>query len=55
MSQQWGRLRKPSASTSSTANWSGYPPGSTHNPTLSGGDAYILYLLPEGAIEFTGG
>lgn len=25
-----------------------------HHPTVSGGDAYILYLLPDGAIEFTG-
>ncbi|MGA7328046.1 MAG: DUF4863 family protein [Rhodomicrobium sp.] len=29
-------------------------PGSSHHQTVSGGDAYVLYLLPEGAIEFTG-
>ena len=34
--------------------WYVYPPGSDHHPTVSGGDAYVIYLLPEGAIEFTG-
>lgn len=34
--------------------WYVYPSGSAHNPTVSGGDAYVLYLLPNGAIEFTG-
>lgn len=34
--------------------WYVYPPGSHHNPTVTGGDAYVLYLLPDGAIEFTG-
>jgi hypothetical protein len=34
--------------------WYVYGPGSDHHPTVSGGDAYILYMLPEGAIEFTG-
>lgn len=34
--------------------WYVYPPGSDHHPTVSDGDAYVLYLLPEGAIEFTG-
>ncbi len=34
--------------------WYVYPPGSDHHPTVAGGDAYVLYLLPEGAIEFTG-
>jgi hypothetical protein len=34
--------------------WYVYPPGSSHRPTVTGGEAYILYLLPEGAIEFTG-
>ena len=31
-----------------------YPPATDHYPTVSGGAAYILYLLPDGAIEFTG-
>ena len=26
---------------------------SAHRPTLSGGEALVLYLLPNGAIEFT--
>lgn len=34
--------------------WYVYGPGTAHNPTVKGGDAYVLYLLPEGAIEFTG-
>jgi hypothetical protein len=33
--------------------WYVYGPGSSHSPTVSGGAAYILYLLPDGAIEFT--
>jgi hypothetical protein len=30
-----------------------YGPGTAHRPTVSGGKALILYLLPDGAIEFT--
>lgn len=37
------------------AGWRVYGPDSAHRPTVSGGRAYILYLLPEGAIEFTRG
>jgi hypothetical protein len=36
------------------AGWYVYPPGSDHHPTVTEGDAYVLYLLPDGAIEFTG-
>jgi hypothetical protein len=32
-----------------------YPPGSAHRPTVSGGRALVLYLLPEGRIEFSRG
>ncbi len=35
------------------AGWVVYPPGSAHPPTVSGGAALVLYLLPDGAIEFT--
>lgn len=35
------------------AGWMVYGPGSAHSPTVSGGKALVLYLLPEGAIEFT--
>lgn len=35
------------------AGWLVYPPGSTHSPTVSNGRALVLYLLPEGRIEFT--
>ena len=34
-------------------SWLVYGPGSVHSPTVSGGRAYVLYLLPEGAIEFS--
>jgi hypothetical protein len=33
--------------------WKVYPPRSAHRPTVSGGKALVLYLLPDGAIEFT--
>lgn len=35
------------------AGWLVYPKDSAHNPTVSGGEALVLYLLPGGAIEFT--
>jgi hypothetical protein len=35
------------------AGWCVYPPGSAHRPTVSGGRSLVLYLLPEGKIEFT--
>ena len=35
------------------AGWMVYEPGSAHHPTVSGGKALVLYLLPGGAIEFT--
>jgi len=35
------------------AGWMVYRPGTAHRPTVSGGKALILYLLPDGAIEFT--
>lgn len=35
------------------AGWLVYGPGSAHKPTVTGGRAYVLYLLPKGAIEFT--
>jgi hypothetical protein len=35
------------------AGWLVYEPGSAHCPTVSGGKALVLYLLPQGAIEFT--
>lgn len=33
--------------------WCVYPPMSAHNPTVTGGQALVLYLLPDGAIQFT--
>lgn len=35
------------------AGWVVYPAGSAHTPTISNGHALVLYLLPEGSIEFT--
>lgn len=35
------------------AGWMVCPPGSAHPPTVTGGRALVLYLLPEGRIEFT--
>ncbi len=36
------------------AGWLVYGPGSAHPPTVTGGRALVLYLLPGGAITFTG-
>jgi hypothetical protein len=35
------------------AGWLVCPPGSAHRPTVSQGRALVLYLLPEGKIDFT--
>ena len=35
------------------AGWVVYEPGSAHRPTVQGGRALVLYLLPHGAIEFS--
>lgn len=35
------------------AGWLVYGPGSAHSPTVTQGRALVLYLLPQGAIEFT--
>jgi len=35
------------------AGWVVYGPGSAHRPTVTGGKALVLYLLPGGAIEFS--
>lgn len=36
-----------------SAGWLVCPPGSAHRPTVTGGRALVLYLLPEGSITFT--
>ena len=33
--------------------WLVYEPGTAHSPTVTRGKAIVLYMLPEGAIEFT--
>jgi hypothetical protein len=33
--------------------WLVYPPGSAHSPTVQGGAAIVLYLLPNGQIQFS--
>lgn len=35
------------------AGWLVCPPGSAHRPTVSHGRALVLYLLPQGRIEFS--
>lgn len=35
------------------AGWLVCPPGSAHHPTVSGGRALVMYLLPGGEIQFT--
>lgn len=35
--------------------WKVYGPNSAHRPTVTGGSALVLYLLPGGEIEFTKG
>jgi hypothetical protein len=35
------------------AGWVVYGPDSVHRPTVAQGRALVLYLLPDGAIEFT--
>ena len=34
--------------------WCVYEPGSDHRPTVMDGEALVLYMLPDGQIEFTG-
>jgi hypothetical protein len=36
------------------AGWAVMPAGTAHRPTVSQGRALVLYLLPQGSIEFTG-
>lgn len=33
--------------------WLVYEPGTAHHPTITGGEAIVLYLLPDGEIAFT--
>jgi hypothetical protein len=35
------------------AGWMVCPPGSAHSPTVTQGRALVLYLLPQGSIDFT--
>lgn len=34
------------------AGWIVYPPGTAHHPTVTGGRSLVLYLLPDGVIDF---
>ena len=36
------------------AGWCVNLPDTAHRPTVTGGRALVLYILPEGRIEFTG-
>jgi hypothetical protein len=33
--------------------WCVFEPGSAHHPTVSDGEAMVLYMLPDGKIDFT--
>ena len=33
--------------------WCVFEPGSAHHPTVSNGEALVLYMLPDGKIDFT--
>ncbi len=35
------------------AGWCVYEPGSARHPTVTGGEALVLYLLPDGEIDCT--
>ena len=37
-----------------TRGWCVNEPGSAHRPTATNGEVLVLYMLPEGSIEFTG-
>ena len=47
-------LEGPAVFDGQGAGWKVYGPASEHFPTVSGGRALVLYLLPDGAIKFTG-
>lgn len=47
-------LEGPAAFDGQGAGWKVYGAGSAHFPTVRGGRALVLYLLPQGAIQFTG-
>jgi hypothetical protein len=43
----------PSAQFDGTARgWCVFEPGSSHHPTVSNGEALVLYMLPDGKIDF---
>jgi hypothetical protein len=46
-------LRGPARFDGRGSGWLVYGPGTAHRPTVTGGKAYVLYLLPGGAIEFS--
>lgn len=46
-------LNKGAAFDGTDYGWKVYSPESSHKPTVSGGEAFVIYLLPDGAIEFT--
>lgn len=46
-------VRGPARFDGRGAGWVVYGPDTAHRPTVSGGKALVLYLLPGGAIEFT--
>ena len=47
-------LEGPAEFDGQPGGWKVYAPGSDHFPAVRGGRALVLYLLPAGAIQFTG-
>ena len=37
----------------SSRGWCAFEPGSGHHPTVTNGEALILYMLPDGKIDYT--
>lgn len=46
-------LTQGAAFDGTSQGWKVYPPESAHNPTVTGGEAFVIYFLPEGKIRFT--
>ncbi|MBH5323435.1 4-hydroxylaminobenzoate lyase [Aurantiacibacter sediminis] len=45
-------LEGPAEFDGCAAGWKVYGPNTVHEPTVAGGRALVLYLLPDGAIDF---
>ncbi len=46
-------LTEGAAFDGTSEGWKVYPPESAHKPTVTGGEAFVIYFLPNGEIKFT--